>query len=98
MVHHTHKHIHHKEKKEPIDYIIRFFMIATPLAELPQAYTIYSEQSADHVSPFTWVFFTLSSVVWLCYAAKLKSLPLLVAYSLYMVIEITIVIGIFTYS
>lgn len=100
MLHHVRKHVHdqHKAKKEPIDYIVNFFMIATPMAELPQAYQIYQYQSAEHVSAFTWSFFTMASVVWLYYAYKHKLRPLVIAYSLYMTIEISIVIGIFMYS
>jgi uncharacterized protein with PQ loop repeat len=99
MAHHAHKkHFAKLNKKDPIDYIIRFFMIITPLAELPQAITIYEQRSARDVSMVTWVFFAASSTAWLIYASRQKLLPLMVAYSLYLIIEISIVIGIIIYS
>ncbi len=83
---------------EAIDYIVRFFMIATPLAELPQAYNIYHLRSAREVSVITWSFFMLSSTVWFIYAFKHKILPLIVANSLYLTVEVSIVIGIVIYK
>jgi uncharacterized protein with PQ loop repeat len=98
MLRHVHKHLHRHGKKEPIDYVVRFFMVATPLFELPQAYTIYHAQSARDVSLITWLFFLFSSIAWLAYGFKQKLTPLIVAYSLYMIIEISIVIGVIMYS
>lgn len=100
MVHHQHKHPAHKHKRnklEAIDYIVRFFMIATPLAEVPQAYNIYHLHSAREVSIITWTFFAISSVVWLIYAVKHNVLPLAVASSLYLVVESTVVVGVIIY-
>lgn len=82
---------------EPIDYIVRFFMIATPLAEVPQAYNIYHLHSAREVSVITWSFFALSSTVWFIFAFKHKILPLIVANFLYLTVELSVVIGIFMY-
>lgn len=73
-------------------------MVATPLFELPQAWQIYSTQSAGDVSMATWLFFCAADVVWVIYAFKLKRVPLQVMYSLYLVIEISIVTGILLYS
>ncbi len=68
------------------------------MAELPQAYTIYQSQSAQDVSMFTWAFFAMSSTAWLLYGIKQKMLPLVVAHSLYVLIESSVVIGIVIYS
>lgn len=96
--HHTGHHLHKKKQKDPFDYVVYFFMIATPLFELPQAYIIHSTQNAESVSPFTWGFFLLSSVVWLTYGIKHKITPFIFMYSLYLVVEATIVTGIILYS
>jgi uncharacterized protein with PQ loop repeat len=103
MPHHAAHHLARKHKKpakqpEPFDYVVRFFVVATPLFELPQAWQIYSTQSARDVSLPTWIFFCLSDVVWILYAAKLKNVPLQVTYSLYLIIEVSIVVGILLYS
>ncbi len=93
-----HKHLHSKKHKEPFDYVVYFFTIATPLFELPQAYAIFSNHSAAGVSIWTWGFFCLAGVVWMIYAIRHKLLPLLVTNILYLVIESAIVVGIFMYS
>lgn len=87
-----------KKHKDPFDYVVYFFMIATPLFEVPQAYVIHSTQNAESVSPFTWCFFFLSSTVWLTYGIKHKIKPFIFMYSLYLLVEATIVIGILLYS
>lgn len=98
MARFVHKKPTKNKKAEPIDYLVRFFMVATPLFELPQAYSIYSTQDAQGVSLLTWGFFACSSVVWLAYGWRAKIKPLVVAYSLYLTIESSIVIGIVMYS
>lgn len=86
------------QAKEPFDYIVYFFTIATPLFELPQAYAIYANQSADDVSLLTWSFFLLDNFVWIIYALKRRVVPLFVTTILYLVVEIAIVIGIILYG
>lgn len=99
MVRHgtAHKHLHRKQQKTAFDYFVYFFVIATPLFELPQAYDIFHNRSAENVSLFTWVFFFAASIIWLIYAARNKLLPLVIAYALYILIEGIIVIGILLY-
>jgi len=91
-------HRHLKEKpKDWIDYAIYFFVFATPLFELPQAYEIYVNKSSADVSILTWGFFLIASFFWLIYASKHKMLPFIITYSLYLVVEIVIVTGIIMY-
>lgn len=101
MPNHTRTH-HHlrvtKKKKEPFDYVVYFFMVATPLFELPQLYAIYSTKDASAVSVYTWGFFLIASTVWFTYAFKKRLYPLMVTNSLYFVIEMAIVTGIFMYQ
>ncbi len=95
---HRVRQLHKKPRKEPFDYAVYFFMIATPLFEVPQAYTIYSSQNAANVSLFTWGFFFVSSVVWLTYSIKHKLVPFIYMYVIYMLVEAVIVMGIFMYK
>lgn len=98
MVIHPHHHSAKKSKKSAHDYLVYFFMVATPLFELPQAYTIYKNQDASGVSIWTWGFFLAASVVWFSYGWRNKLMPLLVTYSLYFIIEAVIVVGIIKYA
>jgi len=95
---HGHKHLHKKKPKDIFDYLLYVFMIATPLFEIPQARDIFSRQSADDVSLTTWGFFFISSLAWITYAVRAKIWPLMVAYTLYLIIEGVIVAGILLYS
>lgn len=98
------RHKHHLKtlqkppKTEPFDYLVYFFTIATPLFELPQAYAIYANKSAEDVSLLTWAFFLVDNFVWIIYAIKRKVLPLLITTALYLLIEVFIVIGIILYA
>lgn len=93
--HHAGK--HKNDKTDPFNYILYFFTVATPLFEVPQAYAIYSNQSAENVSVYTWGFFALASIVCLTYAIRNRLRPLIVMYSLYILVESVIVVGIVLY-
>ncbi len=95
---HAHKHLHRKKKKDFFDYSLYFFMVATPLFELPQVWDIYSSHSAHDVSLTTWGFFFVSNVAWITYAVRNKLKPLIVAYTLYLIVEGFVVTGILLYS
>lgn len=95
---HAHRHLHKKKQKDLFDYILYFFMIATPLFEIPQAWKIYATQSAADVSLSTWGFFVLSNFAWITYAIRNKLTPLIITYCLYMAVEVSVVIGILLYS
>lgn len=100
MVRHAaaHRHLHKKKPKTPFDYLVYFFMVATPLFELPQAISIYQNKNAESVSVYTWVFFFIASIVWAFYALRNKLFPLVITYVLYIIIEGGIVVGIFLYN
>src|SRR5262245_3431452 len=100
MVRHAgaHKHLHQKPKKGPFDYLVYFFMVATPWLEVPQAMAIFSKHDAANVSLTTWGFFSVASLVWAVYAIREKLLPIFVSSALYLVIEASIVAGIVIYA
>lgn len=87
-----------KQKKDIFDYLVYVFAIAAPLFELPQAITIYANQSAENVSIFTWGFFLVADIVWLLYAIRHRLPPLVLLYIIYLLVEASIVIGIIIYS
>jgi len=98
MVIHPHHHSIKKIKRGPLDLLVYFFMIATPLFEIPQALEIFQNKNAESVSLWTWGFFWAASVVWFAYGYKNKLVPIMITYSLYFVIEAIIVVGIVIYS
>jgi uncharacterized protein with PQ loop repeat len=86
------------KRRQPFDYVVYFFTVATPLFELPQAISIFHNHDASSVSASTWMFFVVSSVVFTLYAIRERLKPLIVAYSLYTIVESIIVVGIILYE
>jgi len=100
-IHHsrtTATHTVQKKQREPFDYIIYFFTVATPLFEFPQAITIYAHHSAQDVSIWTWGFFVIDNLVWIIYGLRRNLRPVFISSLLYLIIEASIVIGILRYS
>lgn len=85
-------------EKTFFDFVIYFFAFTTPLFEAPQAYIIYSNRNASNVSTATWMYFVIASLVFLIYSIKQRIKPLIMAYSMYLIIEIVIVAGIIRYG
>jgi len=86
------------KRREPFDYLIYFFTVATPLFELPQAYVIYAHHAAQNVSIWSWGFFVIDNIVWVFYGIRNRMKPLIITSVLYLLIEMIIVIGIVKYS
>ena len=96
--HKKHLHAIRKKQREPFNYVVYFFGIATPLFELPQLWQIYANHAAENVSLTTWAFFCIDNLVWIAYAWRKKDWPLLLTSIIYEIIEVGIVIGILQYS
>jgi uncharacterized protein with PQ loop repeat len=94
----AHKHLRKKRKKQPFDYVVLFFTVATPLFELPQSYTIFSTKDASGVSLATWGFFLMASIVFATYSFREKIRPWFITSILFALIEGSIVTGIIMYS
>jgi|SRR4051812_19867781 uncharacterized protein with PQ loop repeat len=94
------KHIHRTPKKhrDMFDYVVYFFMIATPLFELPQLLAIYGKHSAENVSLATWAFFCVDNIVWMIYGVRKQEWPVFFTSALYTIMEVAIVVGILLYS
>ncbi|MDN5274291.1 MAG: hypothetical protein JWP06_192 [Candidatus Saccharibacteria bacterium] len=91
------KHLQQKARRDPLDWVLYTFMVATPLFEIPQVVEIYRTKSAQNVSLITWSFFALSNLAWIAYAIRHKLWPLVLIYSIYFVLETCIVAGILLY-
>ncbi len=94
----SHHYLRHRKNKDAFNYLVYFFMIATPLFELPQLIDIFSRHSASGISIWTWGFFLLSSVVWFIYSVRQKLIPIMMSNILYFLIEVGIVAGIIMYQ
>ena len=91
-------HLTHAIEKHILDRTIYIASFAGPMTGLPQIYSIFSSQSAAGVSILSWVLGLCFSIIWITYALFYKLKPILVAQSLWIMIDIVIIVGIMMYN
>lgn len=67
--------------------------VIEPLMTIPQIYEIWIKKQTAGVSLLTWSFYILAAIVWLLYGLKIKDKPLMVASTLWVLVEILVVGG-----
>lgn len=108
-LHHLHvrKRVHHKtlepfphphQLKQTVDRLVYIFGIIAPVMTIPQVLIIWTEKHVEGISISTWFTYFLSANVWLVYGYIHKERPIIMMYSLYLVLEALIIIGYFMYS
>ena len=80
-----------------IDRLVLFIAFLAPLVEIPQLIKIYMDKSAADVSLITWGLFVVFGFPWLVYGMIHKEKPVVILYSLWIIIDSIIVIGILMY-
>lgn len=73
------------------------FATVEPLATIPQIYKTWSTGNTAGVSLITWVFYTLTSSIWLVYGIKSKDKPIIISGLLWSATQALVVIGIITH-
>ena len=98
MVTKTKKLKHSKPSMSP-QFILFVSIVAViePIMTIPQAWTIWKNKSAQDVSLLSWSVFLIGALVWLVYGIKIKSKPLIVTSSLWIVLDSIVVLGIILY-
>ena len=81
-----------------LDRLLVVVAVIAPLMTLPQIFRIVSERSAVGVSPWTWGAFAFFNVPWLIYGVVHKERPIIVAYTMWLIVNSTVVILTLTYS
>ncbi len=71
--------------------------IIEPLMTLPQVYEIWIRKQAEGVSLLTWSFYIFAAIIWLLYGLKIKDRPLIIASTLWIIVELIVVIGLVAY-
>jgi hypothetical protein len=83
-----------KTKKAEADFLSKLIYVAAygqPLMTLPQVYEVWvNDQPASLV---TWGAYLFFAVIWFAYALKTKNKPLIITYSLWLVAEGALVLG-----
>ena len=91
-------HLTHTVEKHILDRTIYIASFAGPMTAMPQIYQIFSTQSAAGVSIWSWIMGFGFSVIWVIYALFYKLKPILVAQSLWLMIDVIIIVGIMMYN
>ena len=107
-IHHLHKRkrIHEGHEVYPsrekwkrfLDKLVYVVGIFGPLLTIPQILKIWVNQSAGGVSIISWTAYFFGAIILLLYGIAHKEKPLIIMYSLWIVVDIIIVVGILIYS
>jgi len=107
-VHHLHKRkrIHklnepypHPEKsKRVMDRLIYLVGAFAVVMTIPQVMTIWIGKNAAGVSAISWVSYLIAAVFWLAYGIMHREKPIVFNYSLWIFLEVLIIIGVFIYG
>ena len=107
-LHHFHKrkriHIEHEPYPHPnkwkriMDKLIYFVGIFGPIMTLPQLMIIWIEKNAAGVSLISWGSYLIIAVFWIIYGIMHKEKPIIITYSLWVLLDIFIVIGVLLYG
>ena len=97
--------MHHKLEIYPhpnnwIKFLDRFLLIVAvigPLMSLPQLLKIYLGQNATGISVLSFGLYAFFNVPWVIYGVVHKEKPIVIAYSLWFVSNILIVVGTLLY-
>ncbi len=107
-LHHLHKRkiIYKKLEKYPhtdltksiFDKIIYIMAVLSPIMTIPQSYNIWTTKSAINMSLITWLTYLIANIVWLIYGLLHKERPIVFMYSLALMVNSSVVLGIYIYS
>lgn len=81
-----------------LDKIVLVIAFLAPLVEIPQLAEIYMNRAAQNVSIITWGLFVVFGIPWLLYGIVHKEKPIIILYSLWIIIDSLIVVGIVLYG
>ncbi len=81
-----------------LDKLLLVVAILGPIAALPQVFHLFATKATDGLSLFSWISFTILNVPWIIYGIVHKERPIITAYVLWFLINLSMSIGIIIYS
>ena len=107
-LHHIHKRKRQAKKLAPyphpdkrvrfLDSVIYVLAVVIPLMTIPQILLIWVNKSAQNVSIITWWAFLFSSTMWLMYSVVHKEKPLIINSTLWIALELIVIIEIIIFG
>ena len=97
---------HNKHKSQPhsvkwkgfIDHAIYVVGLIGPIMTIPQLTKIWVEKNASGVSAISWSAYIVVAIFWILYGIAHKEKPLIVISSIWIVLEVFIVVGTLRYG
>ena len=89
-----HKHIENKKKLSTFDVVVIFASFLYPLSSIPQVISVF-HGSIEGVSIYSWVGFLVFASVFFTYGIKHRIAPMIIANSIWIVMDSLVVIGYF---
>jgi MtN3 and saliva related transmembrane protein len=71
--------------------------VVGPFTVLPQIYSIFHSHSAAGVSMITWLLIFIVTFPWILYGVAHKDKSIIVSFSLWEVVNMTVVVGVLMY-
>ena len=88
----------HPKFKKIVDKLIYIVAVIGPASMLPQIIKIWVHKSGGDISIFTFVMFVVINIIWLTYGILHKEKPLIIAYSMWMIANISVALGAIIYQ
>lgn len=82
-----------KADRSPIDVLVYVAIIISPLLTMPQVYSIWVEGQKG-VSLISWDAYLAAAIIWLFYGLKHQDKPIVVVQTIWIFLDIMIIIGI----
>ena len=92
-----HKHIEKKKKLNTFDIVVIFASFLYPLSSIPQVISVF-QGSIEGVSIYSWIGFLIFASIFFTYGIKHKIFPMLIANSIWIVMDSLVIIGYVMYS
>jgi uncharacterized protein with PQ loop repeat len=83
--------------KNIVDKSIYLTGIFGLIMTIPQIFKIWVEQNVSGISVLTWAAYLLMSLTWVAYGILHKEKPLIITYSLWIIMKLIIIIGVMLY-
>lgn len=81
-----------------LDFITNICALVLPFTTLDQLYIIYVQKKTEGVSATTWLLYGLLSIPLFIYALKRKDSPMIVLNGLWIVVDLSVWLGVVLYS
>lgn len=103
MTHDSHG-LHHYQKRKTgksrkiIDRLIYVIGILGPILTIPQVTKIWIEQNSTGVSAISWSAYLVFAIFWVIYGILHREKPIIFTYSIWIFLDILIVVGTLIYG